>query len=189
MKLQYTIGLVIICLILVVYVIMFERSPIKEPEPGGEAEKIVTFAPAELKEITLNIENKKVTLKRTKDSWEITEPFQAPADPGRVTTVIDRLMDWKSERLIESSVKATQMEEFGMNKPALVIKPLWSKERVPQEIIVGKQTPTVSGYYVMPKPGSKVYTANMAIIDDLLRLVNDPPKASIVPSASSNVKK
>lgn len=185
MKLKYTIGLIIICLLLVIYILVFEKQPVKEPTPGGEQEKILTFTSTELKELTLVYNEQTLHLKKIGSAWEMDVPFKSPVDTSRVTPAIDRLMDWKSTRKVLDEIKASELAEFGFQNPILTIKPTWNKTREPKEILVGKQTPTNSGYYIMPKPGVKVYLAENFIIEDLTKLVKEPPKATPTPTPMS----
>ena len=151
------------------------------------AEKILTFTANELKGVTLVYNAQTLLLKKNGSSWEMEEPYKSPADTTRVSTSIDKLMDWKSTRTLLDEIKASELEAFGFKNPVLTIIPAWDKPRDPKEILVGKKTPTNSGYYVMPKPGIKVYLAENFIIDDLTRLVTDPPKPTPAPAPTGSV--
>lgn len=87
--------------------------------------------------------------------WEITAPKALAADKEAVSGLLSTLSSLKSERLIEDN--ASDLAAYGLAAPPLDIE-FTLKDNKTQKLLVGDQTPTGNGYYVMLAGDPRLFT-------------------------------
>jgi hypothetical protein len=119
-------------------------------------------------------------VQRAGEEWTII-PTGQPADRLRVNSVIFRLANVRATYRVANP---TNDAEFGLSAPVLTAT-IGMADGSSQELTVGQKAPAESGTYVRKAGDPSVYLLSNALVQDLERLVTEPPlPASPTPLAS-----
>ena len=174
MKPLYTLGMLLLLVVLGAYVFLFEREPIdpNAPTPGEQFNVLSgEFADVSALEISQNAPAKTVSLKRVEGQWQFAKG--QPADRDRIESVLRQLTPWQASARLEESFDMKQAKTFGLETPALIVKVTFKDKS--ESLKVGNKTPTNSGYYVMHEGDPALYLSFVNVPEDLQKLVQQPP--------------
>ena len=173
MKARNTLILVAIFALLAGYVYFVEMR--KEEEIEEKPLTIFDLATEEVEslEVRDNVEPSVVRLVKDKEgNWRIEEPFSEEADQVRVEGLVGRVAKMSASRVVTET--AADLAPFGLAEPPLTVRVgLAGEEGILQ---VGDKNPRGSAYYVQREGDEAVYLVYAGLIDDLKRLITEPPK-------------
>lgn len=96
-----------------------------------------------------------VLAKNQAGKWAITAPKPLNADQDSVSSVVNTVSSLATDRLIEE--KAADLGQYGLTSPALQVT-VTKKDGKAQELLVGDETPTQSGFFATVKGDPRVFT-------------------------------
>lgn len=111
-----------------------------------------------------------VTLKRSGEKWEITEPKPYPADADAVRSLTGTLSTLTSDRMIDE--KPASLAEFGLDRPASEIDVTVKGGKV-NRILIGSDAPVGNAAYVKLAGNPGVYALNLQTKTSLDKSVDD----------------
>lgn len=190
---KVTVGLLAILLALGAYVYFGPTPPPSAPAAiSGPGASIPTQKPADpalqlwmldenqIQTVSVQRGAQTAGVQRAGEEWIIT-PSGQPADRLRVNSVIFRLANVRATYRVEN---ATNDAEFGLAAPALTAT-IGLADGSNQSLMIGQKAPAESGTYVRKAGDPSVYLLSNALVQDLERLVTEPPiPASPTPLAS-----
>jgi hypothetical protein len=96
-----------------------------------------------------------LVLDRKSGKWEITAPQPLTADQDAVGSLVSTVSALSSDRVVEE--KAPDVSQYGLAKPALDVT-VTKKDGKSQQVLVGDETPTSSGYFAKLAGDPRVFT-------------------------------
>ena len=124
-------------------------------------------------------------------SWRIEQPVQGDSDSFAVATIADA---FKSLQAASVLTEATNLAEFGLDKPGLTVTATYSGTTSPRVLLVGGPTFDGAGYYAKLPDSETVYVVTNGTIEPLRSWLTAPPLApptatppqlTIAPTASA----
>lgn len=124
-------------------------------------------------------------------SWKIEQPVQGEADSFAVATIADA---FKSLQAASVLTEATNLADFGLDKPGLTVTATYSGTTSPKVLLVGGPTFDGAGYYTKLPDSGTVYVVSNGTIEPLRSWLAAPPLApptatppqlTIAPTASA----
>jgi hypothetical protein len=173
-KLRHTLILVVVFALLAGYVYFFEIKTEKgEEKEEPKTTQVFDLVADDVVELTVKGSEGTARLSRVEGQpWQIEEPIQEEADDVRVTSLVNRLAKLTASRtLTETGDLAT----YGLAESQLTAK-LETKNNQVETLSAGDKNPQGSSYYVQKKGDENIYLVYASIVDDLKRLITEPPK-------------
>jgi hypothetical protein len=147
-----------------------QEADSKKPA-ADTAVKLLTIPEDQFQEIRLRKGADTLALRRDDGKWRITEPQAYPADPDASSSLASSLGSVSADKLIED--KATDLSQYGLGTPtldALAVR----KDGKTDELLVGDETPTNSGYYAkLAGSDRRVFTIASYVKTGLDKTLND----------------
>ena len=181
MNRRYTLILLIILGALVAYTYFTEFRGTEEPPTTALDTQPVVFDLAEEEIVGLKVttsEGQTTELKRGDEAWTMVTtpsaeyPQGEEVDEMRVSSLVRRLADLKASRVI---TQATDIAQYGLITGTLTADITMSNGEAHQ-LLVGETNPTGAAYYALADGNQDpVYLLFSGIVDDLRRLVSEPP--------------
>jgi hypothetical protein len=133
--------------------------------------KLQTIPEDQIQEIHIKKGADTVVLRRDNGKWAITEPKPYKADPDASSTLVASLANVTADKLIDA--KPANLGDYGLADPQLDITVV-RKDGKTDQLLIGDQTPTNSGYYAKEAGGDgKVYTLMSYVKTGLDKGLND----------------
>jgi hypothetical protein len=142
-------------IVLVAFYLYEDRKEAKQKTADEEAKVLFPLEADQLRSLTLKKEKETIRLEKTSadSDWSIVAPIRAATDSLTLSRLLRTLAELKCERLISES--ATDLSEFGLDKPSLVVSFRGEKE---EEILaLGGQSPMGPSFYATVGNSKKVY--------------------------------
>jgi hypothetical protein len=173
---RVTVGLLAILLALGAYV--YYGAPASSPSAAAPAAKtpdpqldIWTLDASQIQAVDVRRGDQRAGVERAGDEWRLT-PSGEPADRLRVNSLIFRLASVKATyRLASVSNEA----EFGLAAPTMFVTVRLANGES-RALTIGGKAPAESGTYVRKDGDEAVYLVSNALVQDLERLVTEPPR-------------
>ncbi len=177
MQFRTTAILVAILAVLGAFVYLTElRKPAEQPKTPGLAQTpIWSLSPDQVARITIRDNTNQSTGEVVREGgvWNIKQPIQEPADDARLNRLADQLAKLNATRVI--SEPGADLGSFGLGQPKLTLR-IGLNEGKEEVLQIGETTPDGSAYYTQREGSQPVYLAQAFIMDDLKRLITEPPK-------------
>jgi hypothetical protein len=166
-----TIGLVVICALLALYVLIVQK-----PQEGASADATATaaagqdvplwdFALDQVTGVRLDDYATVRTVAFEKDargSWKVTQPSEGPAD----TVLAERIIgDLRRLYVLSEIPGVTDLASYGLDKPLYGVR-LKLADGTSLEATIGAKTLTGSGYYVLPRGEAKARVVGYIQVGD-----------------------
>jgi hypothetical protein len=137
------------------YIWFVERK--QEPKPEGERAKVTVLAvdKAKAKEISLAAAGDTIRLVKEGSSWKVTAPFAAPADTSAVESILTSLEKLEADEVVVE--QATNLAEYGLDKPSRTVTALVEGAKDPLTVQFGAKSPDGSSVYARTASAPKVY--------------------------------
>lgn len=156
MSWKTTLGLVIVAALLGSYYYWYEVKGGEQRKAAEDAaQRIFQLQKDAIEKLTISRGAETITL--TKDAaqgWMLTTPVQAKADQRSVDDILDGLVEGKRDKVIAE--QATDLAEFGLTEPSLVVSAHIKEAATPTILQFGARTPTTTGYYARQGEQSRV---------------------------------
>ena len=131
----------------------------KKPE-GADAkpkEKVFTLDKAKVGELTIApAEGETVKLVREGTGWKMTAPSAVSADPAAVDSMIASLESLEIDEVVADN--ATNLADFGLDKPKLSVEALAQGSAQPVKLLVGAKLADGSGVYAKVPASNRVFS-------------------------------
>ncbi len=132
---------------------------------------VLALNPTRVKQLTVDAGGKSTSVQKSAEGkWQL-EPNDQPADDTRIQGVVVRLSEMRATSQVPD---ASKLSDFGLDKPSITAT-LVNDDGSKSVLLVGSQTPVGTGYYVKTDASSTVYVVPSLTVDDLKRLVDNPP--------------
>ena len=173
MKFRNTaILLVILAILAGVAVWETRRGPAGE-SPQEKAKLVFTLGRDDVGELEVKDGDQAVYLARGGiGDWFIGAIGGPPADTARVNSLLDSLVNLKSTRLITDT--SVGLAAFGLDNPPVQVR-LGLAEGKKEVLLIGNKNPQGTSYYAQRQGGPNVYLVGTSLVDDLKKLVSEPP--------------
>jgi hypothetical protein len=186
MNTRATVILVVIFLVLLgaVYITEGRKPP---PPPREGPQPLMTFNKADVSRLQIKYQGASATFERAGDTWKvlerqgqlppptptptlppgvnITPTPETPDVPGKVSLVLDRLLELRSERVLLPELSADP--SYGLDSPSFEASVLAGRQEL--SIAVGKLNPSGFSYYVRRNDKKDVVLASRSSVDSLTR--------------------
>ena len=155
MRYRSTLLYLFAAIILVSFYLYQTQKEEKEQTAKEEARVIFPVKVDQLRSLTLKREKETIRLEKTDadSDWSIVAPIGAATDRMTLSRLQRSLAELKCERLISES--ATDLSEFGLDKPSLVVSFRGEKEE--EALTLGGQSPMGPSFYATVGNTRKVY--------------------------------
>jgi Domain of unknown function (DUF4340) len=156
MSWKKTLSLVIVAALLGGYYYWYEVKGGEQRKAAEEAaQRIFQLTKDAIEAVTITRGNEVIKLaKDPQAGWMLTEPVRAKAEQRTVDDVLDGLVEGKRERVVAE--QATDLGEFGLQEPSLVVEATTKGVATPTVLQIGARTPTFSSYYAREGDQAKV---------------------------------
>lgn len=117
MKLQRsTVGLLGVAIALVATVAIVETTKNTQPDSG---DTLYGFAEGDITTFSINREDTTLAFTKTDDTWQMTEPQDAPADPSSIAFLLNIIT---SDTITETvTATAAQLDDYGLEDPSALV--------------------------------------------------------------------
>lgn len=140
------------------------------PKPADPALQLWALDEAAIQAVSVQRGGQTAGVQRAGDEWVLTPSLQ-PADRLRVNSLIFRLANVRASFRVANP---TNDAEFGLASPSLVAT-IALADGGAQRLTVGQKAPAESGTYVRKDGDPSVFLVSNALVQDLERLVTEPP--------------
>jgi hypothetical protein len=156
MSWKTTLGLVVVAALLGGYYYWYEVRGGEQRKAAEEAaQRIFQLQKDAIDEVTISRGPEVIKLtKEANEGWLLTEPVRAKVDPRTMDDILDGLVEGKRDKVI--SEQATDVGEYGLKEPGMVIHATVKGQNAPVVLNIGARTPTMGGYYAREGEQSKV---------------------------------
>jgi hypothetical protein len=175
---RVTVGLLAVLVALGAYVYF---GPTPSASPAGPTPATKAQPPqqielwgvdeSQIQTVTVQRAGQQAGVMRSGDTWQLT-PSGEPADRLRVNSLVLRLAKVNATYRVTT---ATNDAEFGLTSPAMVATVGLAGGDV-RTLTVGSKAPAESGTYVRAGGDSAIYLVSNALVQDLERIVTEPPR-------------
>jgi len=175
-KFRTTGILLIVFVLLMGYVYVWELNKFglkKTSEPAVDKSTwVLTLGKDDVQELRVQDGEQSIVLARSGESWSIGAIGGEEADAVRVNSIVNSLVDLRSTRVLTQT--AEDISAFGLDNPKVLVTV--GLEGGKQEVLhIGNKTIQGTGYYVQRKGYDPIYIIASYLVDDLKRLVSEPP--------------
>ncbi|MSP12737.1 MAG: DUF4340 domain-containing protein [Chloroflexi bacterium] len=181
MNFKTTLAVLVVLVVLGAAVYLYELRP---GSPGASSVSTPSTSPAPLWTLDRNdiksfqIQDSTISqtsaIERTDNNqWKIVKPFPLlEADQTRLEGIVIEVTSITPSRVITENV--ANPEDFGVAKPDFEFQ-METKDGRQFSLHFSKQNPGGTGYYVQPGGSKAVYLVSLTTIDELRRLISEPP--------------
>jgi hypothetical protein len=154
-KYRSTLLYLLAAIVLLAFYLYEDRKEAKQKTADEEAKVLFPLEADQLRSLTLKKEKETIRLEKTSadSDWVIVAPIHAATDRMTLSRLQRTLAELKHERLISES--ATDLSEFGLDKPSLVVS--FRGEREEEAFALGSQSPMGPSFYATVGNSGKVY--------------------------------
>jgi hypothetical protein len=163
------------------------RTPAAETAalPASTAPVILKVNPADVTQLVIR-QKEPVTLIKTNDKWQITEPKAYPADQEAVAGVLSTLSGLNADRMVEE--KASDRKQYGL-EPAQVELDISGKSGATQRLLLGDDTVAGGDVYAGLASDPRVFTVASYNKNSLAKSLNDLRDKSLISVSADKVSR
>ena len=170
-----TLVLVGIAAALAAYIFLVEAKREPPPEPGAEAlptpAPLWEFGADDVTGITVTKGEQTTAVERGDGGWRVTAPEEGEADSARLDGLALAVTEMRFTRTIAD---VSNLADFGLAEPEVQVTLVLS-DGTAIGLLVGLENPRSTARYVQKAGDPLVYLVTRHSVDELLRLVNEPP--------------
>ena len=134
-----------------------EAAKAAKPSSTDTTPKVLSLTDADIKKIDLKKKGGDETVldKNNAGKWQITAPKEYGVDQDAASQLVSSVSTVTSDRVVED--KASDLGQYGLNAPSLEVT-VTTKDGKSKKLLIGDDTPTGSGAYVMLAGDPRVFT-------------------------------
>jgi len=121
--------------------------------------------------ITIERGDERGAVERSDGEWRVVAPEEREASQVRVDFLLDDVAEPTPERALED---VGDLTAFGLGDPQARLT-VGVDDGTTFELFIGDQNPGGTGYYTQLPDSSAVYLLGSSSVDQLFRLIDDPP--------------
>jgi len=168
------------------YVVYEKQIKVKKVTEEDKSKRLVQFSKDEIQEIEItHSADSSFKLKRSGEEWLLTSPVEDLADTGVINSLLTTLTSSEQERTVEND--PTNLEVFGLEKPALIIRVVKDAQTA-QDIFVGSQTQVGFSVYVRTSASKQVSKVNRALLSGFQKSLFELRNKNLVTIKKSELK-
>ncbi|MEA5462818.1 DUF4340 domain-containing protein [Leptothoe sp. PORK10 BA2] len=143
MKLQRSTGILLaVAIALAATVAIIET---RKGTPSADGETLYDFTETDVSSFSIELEDERLAFAKTDDTWQMTEPDAAPADPSSIAFLLNIITsDLIQETIV---VNPSQLETYGLDQPTATIELTVDEESY--TLTVGDEDFSDTSLYVM----------------------------------------
>src|SRR5262249_47040851 len=144
----------------------------KPPSSADTSPKILTLTEGDIARIALKKKDAEATVleKDNAGKWQLTTPKHYLADQDTAGQLASSAASVNSDRLVED--KVSDPSAYGLKSPNLEVA-ITTKDGKTRKLLIGDDTPTNSGAYVMLEGDARLFTVASYVKTGLDKAVND----------------
>jgi hypothetical protein len=172
-RFRSTLILIAILALLVGYFVLVEM---RQEKPAEETAKpLLSIKADDIERITVRDNKSTLSAEVVHEGgvWRITEPFELEADQARLDSLAASVAELTSHRTIPK--EQTDLTAFDLAQPPFTVA-IGLKDGKEEILQVGDKNPDGGSYYVQHQGDAAVYLVYTYSIDDLKRLITEPPR-------------
>jgi hypothetical protein len=156
------------------------RKPAEEVPPVTTATVILKVNAAAVTQLTIK-QKTPVTVEKTGNKWQITQPAPYPADQEAVAGVLSTLSGLNADRVVED--KASDRKQYGLDPPAVEV------DIAGKQLLLGDETPAGGDVYAALAGDPKVFTIASYSKTSLNKGLNDLRDKSLLTLSPDKVSR
>jgi hypothetical protein len=174
-KWRHTLILLAVLAALGAYVYFFEVKKPEEDSTTAETPKVFAYTAQDVTRLAVaDAQGGTAAVQRgEEEGWEVVAPVQDVADSTRVESLVSRLASLTASRVL-TGVAEIELADYGLVAPELTAT-LTISDGSKVSLFTGYQTFNKAGYYALRDDGPDVYIIFANVVEDLKRLVSEPP--------------
>jgi hypothetical protein len=174
-KWRHTLILLAVLAALGAYVYFFEVKKPEEDSTTAETPKVFAYTAQDVTRLAVaDAQGGTAAVQRGEgEEWEVVAPVQDVADSTRVESLVSRLASLTASRVL-TGVAEIELADYGLVAPELTAT-LTISDGSKVSLFTGYQTFNKAGYYALRDDGPDVYIIFANVVEDLKRLVSEPP--------------
>lgn len=147
MKLQRSTGVLLgVAIALAAIVTIIET---RKGTQSSDSETLYGFTEADVSSFSIELEERRLAFAKTDDNtWQMTEPESAPADPSAIAFLLNIIT---SDTVTETiTANPNQLDTYGLDDPTAIVELLVNEEN--HTLTVGDEDFSGTSLYVMTEP-------------------------------------
>ena len=185
MNLKSVFFLLFVLVLLVVYLVFFEKNMKSTDEKKILYNRVFVFEPDNINRIFFRSKDSKFKIFKKNDSWFLEEPIKARADNNEIKTVLNDLNFLEFKRAVEAD-----KSEIGLLYPDTKLS--FSSEKEQYSVALGKTASLGANIYILTRnqgQREKIYLVDTSIKDTLDKSLYDLRSKQLVPDTISSPDK
>jgi Domain of unknown function (DUF4340) len=139
------------------YIYFVESKKEEKPEKAKEKVFQLQDAKTKVKELTLApADGERIKLVKMADGWRMAEPVNVPADGTEADSLVTSLESLELDEVV--SENASNLGEYGLEKPKSTVQVLVQGASEPSTLLVGAKTPDGNSLYAKLPARPRVFT-------------------------------
>ncbi len=176
MNFRITLILLIVLIALGGYLYWSGRNQTDTAENGEsqiETVSVLELNPEDIQGITVTSPTSgTLSLSRSSDTWNITDPLDEPANSVRVTQVVSDVAGLSATRIITPT--DDNLAQYGLDTPAYTVDLVGDGDTL-ATLHLGNASPSGSGTYIQVDTSPTIYLVPSIEISDFQEWVSTPP--------------
>ncbi len=182
MRLRTTLILFAVLLGLGAYVYWIE---LPHAEQESKKKNLFDFKVDDVSHLDLIYADREISLDRSGETWHITKPLDAKADPVAVRGVLNSISDCEVKKELADADSDPAI--YGLDKPFVTVKVRLGDRELPA-VAVGKNTPVGFNTYIQKLDDKKVLLTNASFRSGIDKQVNDLRDKTILNFSEADVQ-
>ena len=150
-----------------------DKDSTTDTKPEAQQREILKFDNQQVSTFEIAKGDQRLTTQRDDQGNWTLQPSGQPGDRVRITSVLFRLSSLSAQRRVAD--EASNLADYGLDQPSLTTS-VTLKDGTVHQLLFGAKAPgETSGTYVKTAASPVVFTVTNQLVQDLERLVTDPP--------------
>ena len=177
MRTKITLVLLFLNVVLFFYITKFETIPL----PDANGKRVIGPESAAIDSLTRTLSTgPALRLEKRGDAWWLTQPYDWPANPNAVASIINELqfLEHETSFAVKDLAKSGQsLADYGLVQPAVTL--VFTSAGKSYTLRVGDKTTIGSRLYVLSPDGQTIHVVGRSLADSLGRSLEDIRSDSI----------
>ena len=147
------------------------KGPAAKDTPADAQAEVFTFEDRDSQRLAVRAGERQTTIEKDAEGTWRLQPGNEPADRTRISSVLLRLAGLRASRRI---AEAGNLADYGLTTPSLAVT-VRQADGTEFDLLLGAKAPAEAGTYAKRPEDSTVFVVSNALVQDLERLVTEPP--------------